>query len=85
MNQSSKFKKIKESLAKLQKKQKEKKSINVWEILNDEERDENLKEKEEAVSLNKKEKNKKYLERADINEAIFIATDLHSLMNKKKK
>ena len=91
IKKSEKFKKIKQKLSKFQKRVKEKKPITVQEILTDDEDDkEDTKdstassEKSSDSVLSEKEKKKRYLERADVEEAINIAIDLSSFQNKTK-
>lgn len=78
IKKNKKFHKIKQKIAKYNRK-KNKYSIRISEIL-DKTEDEK-KEGEDLLNLSAKEKKKKYLERADIEEAIFIALDLSSIQN----
>ncbi|MCY4512702.1 MAG: carboxy terminal-processing peptidase [Bdellovibrionales bacterium] len=89
IEKNEKFKKIKQKLSRFQKRVKEKKPISVQEILKDDKKD---KEEELTASedfpdlhhLDEKKKKKKYLERADVEEAINIAIDLSLIHNKTK-
>ena len=87
---SDKFKKITERLNRFQKRVKEKKPITVQEILTDgEDKDDDMKEtslSENTLdsSLSEKEKKDRYLQRADVEEAINIAVDLSSFQSSGK-
>lgn len=85
---NEKFQKIKQKLSRFQKRVKEKKPITVQEILKDDKEDkEELAESEDfsdSHQLDEKKKKKKYLERADVEEAINIAIDLSAIQNKTK-
>ena len=72
VSKNKKFKEIKKELAKL-KKRKDKHSIKISEILN--KKKEDKEDEEDDTNLSKKEKDKKYIARADIEEAILIALD----------
>ena len=92
VEKSKKFKKIKQKLVRFQKRVKEKKPITVQEILTDNEDDrEDGKESiassgkpSDSIQLSDREKEKRYLERADVEEAVNIAVDLSLLQNRKK-
>ena len=83
VKKSEKFKKIKKKLAGLQEKTKEKKPVTVMEILNNEDKVSDKKKEDDLDDLKDKKiaKEKKYLQRADVEEAVNIALDL-SLLEK---
>lgn len=78
------FQKIKKRLTKLQKKAKNQKIITIAEVLDD--KDEELSPDDEDTDISQSEKHqrdKKYLSRPDIQEALNVARDLILIQNKK--
>lgn len=80
IKKSKDFKKIKEEIAKIKKRGKK---IKVSDLLDDKDADKTPEEKKEdkEVTLSREERKKKYLERADIQEAVNVAADLYAEMN----
>lgn len=80
---SKDFKEVREDIKKIKKREKNGKKIKVAELLEDKDADKSKEEKEEdeAAVLTREERKKKYLERADVQEAINVAADLYADMN----
>ncbi len=80
---SKEFKEVKEEIQKIKKREKNGKKIKVSELLEDKDADKSKEEKEEdeAAVLSREERKKKYLERADVQEAINVAADLYAEFN----
>ncbi len=80
VTKSEEFKKVKEEIGKIQKRGK---TIKVAELLADKDADKTKEEKEEdeAAALTPEQRRKKYLERADVQEALNIAADLFAELN----
>ena len=80
---SKEFKEVKEEIKKIKKREKNGKRIKVAELLEDKDADKSKEEKEEdeAAVLTREERKKKYLERADVKEAINVAADLFAELN----
>ena len=75
VSKNEKFKKIKDRLKKIKEKTKNQKVITIAEVLEDKDKDEVEKLKEENLTQTEKDK-EKYFERPDIQEALNIAGDL---------
>lgn len=77
---SEEFKKVKEEITKIQKRGKK---IKIAELLEDKNADKTKEEKEEdeTAVLTPEQRRKKYLERADVQEAVNIAADLFAELN----
>lgn len=88
ISQSRKFQDIRKKLEKFKKTAEQKKIVTIGEVLEKEEKDSALKEKKEkeaGLKDSKLKKQKKYLARADVEEALNIAADLANLYEQKQR